>query len=185
MSIRLPSTRITPLDVITYCKKRGQKPTVEEAEQWLSKQKKYIEGMMGNIIEDNLEKILDEATLRAYPDPIFDQRYRRIDDALTTAADDYGTQIDKEFCGSSHTEAEMIEVVRRSLLQLEKFTACIAYDLEFGTPCESFKDKKVTHRTKRAHITIENGDVTAKVIEDDCSTHESGIFMPETLRNVN
>lgn len=184
MSIRLPSVRITPEDVISFCKKRGQKPTIEDAERWLVSQKKTIEGMMGNIIEENLGRILDEATLSAYPDPAFDRQYKAIDDALCNASEEYSEKIGKENYGSSHTEAEVIELVRRMMTQQDQFSACIAYNLEFGAPFKNFKDQVITHRTNRAHITSENGKVTADLIADDSCDHGDDVFVPEKLRNL-
>jgi hypothetical protein len=184
MSIRLPSVRVTPDDVINFCKKRGQKPTREDAERWLASQKKVIEGMMGNVIQENLEEILNEATLRAYPDPAFDKQYKAIDHALCNASEKYSEKIGKENYGSSHIEAEMIELVRRIMAQEGRFSACIAYTLEFGAAAKSFEGRVITHRTRRAHITSENGDIAADLIEDDSCEHGDDVFVPEKLRNL-
>jgi hypothetical protein len=183
MSSRLPSVRITPEDVIIFCKKRGQKPSSEDAEHWLANHKKTIEGMMSIVIEQHLDEILDEATLRSYPDPPFDKQYKAVDDALMNACEDYAVTIGKEYYGSSHTEAEMVEVVRRMLVQQNHFSACIACGQEFGKPFKNIDDRVVTHRTRRAHITSENGKVSAELVIGDKCDHEHDVFVPEKLRS--
>jgi hypothetical protein len=108
MISRLPSVRITPENVIAFCKKRGQKPTEDEAEVWLSRHRKTIEEILKSVIEKELDQILNEAASEEYPDPAFDRQWRLIDDAVMAASDDYAQKIGKEHYGSSHTEAELL-----------------------------------------------------------------------------
>ncbi|HEY0162821.1 MAG TPA: hypothetical protein VGB69_09105 [Edaphobacter sp.] len=185
MSIRLPSARITPTDVIEFCKKRGQKPTIEEAERWLSLVRRDIAELMDEVIKEHLEEILDQASVHSYPDPEFDKQYRAIDDAILTATENYSVQIGGEHYGSSHTDKEMIEVVSRMLSPHKKFVVCMEYSNDFGMATKNFDDKEITHSTKRVHITSENGNIVAELIENEQCKHEDDVFMPEKLHSLN
>ena len=136
--------------------------------------------MMSNIINESLDELLDEACLRAYPDPQFDKQYRVIDNAITDAAENYAEAIGQEHLGSSYTEADMLEIVRRMLDQKDKFAACLAYIHEFGPHFEDFKDRTITHQTERIHLVSENGKVTAEVIRTNRCKHGDDVFVPGT-----
>jgi len=148
MSIRLPSVRVTPEDVIKFSKTRGQKPTTEDAEHWLSRHRRVIEGMMANVIQESLEEILQEATLRGYPDPAFDRQYRAIDDAIIAASEEYGEKIGQETYSGIHKEAEMMALVRRLMEHQGLFKACIAFEVEYGVATKRSEVPKITHRTR-------------------------------------
>jgi hypothetical protein len=134
--------------------------------------------MMGNIIQGNLEPILSEAMCTAYPNPVFDKQYRLIDEAIFTATDEYARSVGMEYCSSSYTEREMLEVVRRMLAQQDKFAACIEYPQEIGKVGKNPEERVITHRTKRVHLNCEGGIVTAGVVVEDACEHGPDVFMP-------
>jgi hypothetical protein len=179
MSHRYPSVRITAADVVEFSRTQGQQPSTENAERWLSLQRRCITEMMSNVVRDNLEQILGEAMLREYPDPAFDKQYKDIDEAIDTASDEYGQRMAKEWCSSSYETREMLEVVRRMLAQRDKFSACIAYSQGFGELGKSYEETVITHRTKRVHLTCEGGRVKAEVVVDDGCEHCQDVFVPE------
>ena len=179
MSRRYPTVRITPTEVVEYFQARCQQPSIEDAERWLSSHKRCIEEMMNLVIKNGLERILEEATLMAYPDPAFDKQFRQIDDAIQAASDEYAHKMGLEQYSSSYEERDMLEVVARVLVRQSKFTACIAYSQEFTRPSNGSKDKGVAHRSKRIHLSSEGGKITAEVVTRDVCKHLSDVFVPE------
>jgi hypothetical protein len=179
MSNRYPSVRITPADVVEFSQAQGQHPSVENAERWLSCQKRCIEQMMAAIIDDNLDKIFGEATLMAYPDPVFDKQYKDIDEAIVIASDAFGQKMNVEQNGCSYQERDMLEVVQEMLAQPAMFSACIAYSQEFGKLGESLEETVTPLRTERVHLTCEGGRVTAEVVVENACEHGREVFIPE------
>jgi hypothetical protein len=180
MNPRYPCARITPADVVAYALAQGQQePSLEDAQRWLSHQRRCIKGMMNNIVQDNLETILSEAMCTAYPDPAFDKQYRLIDEAIFIATDEYAQSLGKEYCSSSYQEREMLEVVRRMLAQQDKLTACIEYSQEIGKVGKNPEERVITHRTKRVHLNCEGGNVKAEVVVEDACQHGQDVFMPD------
>lgn len=177
MGRRLPLVHITPEDVIGYGKRRGQKPTLKDAENWLSCERKLIEEAMSSIVQENLDRILDAAAARVYPDPVFDRQYRAIEDALTDAAEVYGENISKAPGAVTFVDLEMVELVRRALIAPQHFSACIAYQQEYG---EDTQDRVITHR---AHVTLNHGAVSAQLLIC-CCQHGDDVFVPERARRA-
>lgn len=184
MSRRYPSVRITPAEVVEFFDAQGQQPSLEDAERWLCRQKRCIEEMMGNVVRNNLQRILGEATVMGYPDPVFDRQYRDIDEAMQTASDEYGERIRMEPFSSAYEEREMLEVVRRMLAHQQKFMACIAYSQEFKKPGDDSEDGDLTHCTKRVHISCDAGTVTAEVVAEDACDHGADVFVPDRDRST-
>ena len=178
MSNRYPSVRIRPVDVIKFSQQQGQQPSIEDAERWLSSQRRRIEEMMSNLVRGNLEEILGQATSWGYPDPVFDKQFTEIDEAILNASDELGEKMNKEFHRSSCEVRDLHEVVRRMLAQQDKFVACIAYLHEFETRDESYEERVITHRTKRVHLTCESGKVKAELVVEDACEHGPDVFMP-------
>jgi hypothetical protein len=178
MSRRYPIVRITPEDVIEFSRARHQQPSMNDAARWLSHRKRCIEEMMGVVIQNNLQRILDEATFMAYPDPAFDRRFREIDDTIQAASDAYGDRMDLELCSSSYEERDMLEVVARIMIQPETFSACIAYAQEFEKPTNGYDHGKVAHRTRRVHLTCRGGKIMVEVVPHDACKHGSDVFVP-------
>jgi hypothetical protein len=174
-----PSARITPEDVVEFSRAQGQQPSIEDAERWLSRQKRCIEGMMGDVVHDNLDKIFGEATLTAYPDPVFDKQFKAIDEAIVTASDAFCKKIDEEPYGCSYQERDMCKVVRRMLVEQDKFVACLAYSQDFGELGKSYDERVIGHHTKRVHLSCTRGKVTAEVVIDDACEHGQDVFVPD------
>jgi hypothetical protein len=179
MGPRYPSVRITPADVVEFSRAQGQQPTIEDVERWLSRQKRCIEGTMVDVVRDNLDKILGEAMMTEYPDPVFDRQYRDIEEAIDTASDAFGQKMNKELYGSSYQVRDMIEIVRRMLAGQDKFAACIAYSLEFGEFRKSSGDSVITDCTECVHLICEGGRVEAEVVAEDACEHGQEVFTPE------
>jgi hypothetical protein len=181
-SRRRPSVRLTPEDVVEYCRTRCQQPSLEDAESWLFRQKRCLEQMMSVVIKDNLERILDEATFMAYPDPVFDRHYRSIDEAIQTAADTFGQENQLEQSSSCFQEREMCEVVRLMSIPQANFMACVGYDQEFCKADENGSGNgEVLRRTERVHLTCDGGTVRAELaVEENCN-HDPDVILPEKL----
>jgi hypothetical protein len=82
-----PIARITPNDVISYCTKHWQNPTVEDAASWLSENRSKFEGAMRNALERDLHTILDDMTTDSSPVPAVNGELASLDALIFTASD--------------------------------------------------------------------------------------------------
>jgi len=178
MNRRYPTVRITPADVVEYAQGQFQQPSTEDAERWLSRHRRCIEEAMGTVIQNNLDRVFEEAMLMAYPDPVFDRQYKEVDEAIQSASDDYGQKMGLEPCSSAYEEREMLEIVQQMLKQPATFAACVAYPQEFGQPDSS----AITHRTKRVHLTCRGGQVRVEIITEDGCEHDPDVLIPGRRR---
>jgi len=177
----LPAVRITPQDVISYCDKRWQHPSEEEAKAWLSKNRRSIAQLMRSHIEANMDNILDEATIDGYPDQVFDEQYSAVDRAISDAAGEYGETIGKDHYGSSEDCSQMLRAVSRLVENPSDVFMCIEYENEFGDDdaCEVL-DRTVTHRTKRVHINRDAGNLKVEIVESSTCIHGAEVFVLES-----
>ena len=138
-------------------------------------------------LELRLEKILQETSGNSHPDPVFNERYQLIDEAVMTAADTYAERLGLEFHSSSNHYSDLLAVTRRLLANEDPFQACIAYEQQFAPRGTKFSinEDAITHRTYRTHIYRTNGIVKAETVEGPtCSHAPHEFFTPNAPKRM-
>ncbi len=184
MAKRLPSVRLTPDQIFGTFRELGHRPTITEVEQWLLEHRRDIQEGMEKAVAEHLKEILEDAMLSGYPEVAFDQQYHAVDGAILDAAEAYATRVGREEHGNSHTETEMVSVIRRMLSQ-SRLSVCMAYEFEFAIPGAAYDNRVITHRTRRVHLEKDGEIVTATLIEDDNCQHTNDVFLPESIKLMN
>ncbi len=85
----LPTLTITPSMVKRVLKKQNMSVRTADAFLWLLRHKKRIESSLLCATVDQVEDVVLDTTLVAWPDPEFHRMYWRIDEAIYDAISDY------------------------------------------------------------------------------------------------
>lgn len=176
-----PVVRITPNDVVSYCMKHRQNPSVQDAVLWLSRNRSDLEDAMRIAVERDLDWIFDDITLDNSPDPAVNEQLAILESLIFGAADRYASENGCNDYGSSVDSDELLQVVAYLVESPADRKVCIEYGYEFGPPFKSLEEQgDATHRTERIHIIRENGNLTVELIQSPKCGHDSSFFVPHS-----
>lgn len=155
---RFPLVEIGPHDVVDYGRRRWQQPTIADATDWLEKHGTQFQKDLQDLLNGAIDTLFDEVALNSYPDPKVDAEFRKLDDAIFDAATAYGASIGKEIFRYEVVDHVLLQIA--SLLLSKRptsFRACFEMEHEFCSPNATFSGKTTLHRTRRVHLSIEDG----------------------------
>lgn len=177
-----PQVSIAVKHVIAWSRRRSQKPTRAEAAQWLKKYRSALEGALRSLVAEHLDEVLYEAAAMALPDPRIDQEYRKIDHAIDESVDAYAKAMDLDAYGGDVASDELLQLADiLSNQRPDSFRACIEMEHDFGPHTNDYVNSSPTHRTRRVHIIVTDGTITAQLVGGKACRHGDDVFLPDSL----
>jgi hypothetical protein len=181
-----PSFKITTKHVIKFfAKEYRMKISRSDARDWLKLWGYTFAGELKEIIAPHLDDIIREATLRDYPNKAFSRFYKRTDEAIMDAADEYGKTIGLENRGESMMDIERCRMVTYLMSCPEvRSEAIFCQNITFlpkGAPLEPPDDGQ----RFRVHVVVERRRIKARVLAPDESVPAKvRVFDDEARRRI-
>jgi hypothetical protein len=165
--VTAPRFEITPKHIVRFFAKEYRMRVSEaDARSWLSLWGRTFAHRLKEITTPHLSDLFRQATLRDFPNRAFTRVYRKLDEAITCAMDEYGDRFGLEWKEGVSAEPERCRLVRYLMAagtaQRREGILC-----EGITYCVASSDQAGEQRMYRIHVTLQSRKVKARIMDPD------------------